>query len=758
MSGTRVTLLRMATIGVALGLALLLLTAREASAAKYSVAQCGWHVGADASWSDTTGGVKFRPDTWCVPPAGANPFDGVHVKSFTRGGQSTVSGNRYAGWRWHAPPTTGITRVSGTWWQALHDGMQQRLGSVTHAGFHPFATAASTNTALREFGAGFATPVPAFEDRLLCARATDKWCSLASTSWSSLRALTLVVQDDTAPGRAIGGALTAGGWRKGAQAISFSASDAGAGVRFGETLLGGARVVLHEYPCAKAMIGGEWRGTQMQPCATSGSAAATIDTTRFSDGPHTLSHCATDFAGNVSCTGGVTVQIDNNPPAHPRSAALAGGEEWRRVNDFDLTWVNPDQGKASPIGAALWQIVGPGYDSGVGVASGRGIAALADRTVPAAGAYTLRLWLRDEAGNQAPSSAVELPLRLDDIAPGLAFEPAPEGGAAPRVVRADVHDAHSGPLSGEIAYRRLGQPDWRELSSKLVAGAAGSGAATISASLPERLEPGTYVFRAEAVDRAGNRAVASRRADGTEMAVRVVAPPAEPNRARRPAAAAAGAGTVKTRLFARLRRGARQGTQLTVPFGARAVLGGRLVSVAGAGLAGRTLRVVTRPSRGALRGRRVDLVRTGRAGGFSLRLPAGASRRVTVSFAGSGSQAPSRRPGLLLRVRSALTLSASPRSLRTGEAVRFQGRVRARGAAIPRRGKLVAVQYYESAAGRWRPVLVTRTDHAGRFRARYRFRYVSGSARIRLRAVALAEELWPYAPGPSPATTVTVTG
>jgi hypothetical protein len=84
--------------------------------------------------------------------------------------------------------------------------------------------------------------------------------------------------------------------------------------------------------------------------------------------------------------------------------------------------------------------------------------------------------------------------------------------------------------------------------------------------------------------------------------------------------------------------------------------------------------------------------------------------------------------------------------------------VRSQGASLPRRGKLVAIQYFEAAAKRWRPILVTRTDHAGHFRAGYRFRYVSGSASIRLRAVALAEERWPYAPGASPPLTVRVTG
>ena len=55
-------------------------------------------------------------------------------------------------------------------------------------------------------------------------------------------------------------------------------------------------------------------------------------------------------------------------------------------------------------------------------------------------------------------------------------------------------------------------------------------------------------------------------------------------------------------------------------------------------------------------------------------------------------------------------------------------------------------------------MLVTRSDHSGRFHARYRFRYVTGTARIRLRAVALAEERWPYAPGASRPVLVRVSG
>lgn len=733
---------RAAAVGLGLALAALLLAAGEARGAKYAVAQCGWYVGADANWADSTGGVKFRPDAWCVPPPGADPFDGAHLKSFTRNA-ATVSGTRFARWRWEAPPGTGITQVRGTWWQALHDGMEQRIGVGTPSGgFSPFLIASATNAAPREFVRGFSPPMPALEDRLLCARAESKWCSLEKTSWSGLRAVTITLEDGVAPSAGLGGAILAGGWLRGNVPAAVWGNDVGSGVRFGETLIDGARVGLTEYPCEKAMIGGEWRGIRMQPCHTAVSGTHWIATTTFSDGPHSVAHCVADFAGSGACTGSPTIHIDNNPPAHPRDAALAGGAGWRRVNDFDLAWKNPPQGHASPIGGASWRIVGPaGYDTGAHFSGGRDRAVLRDLTVPGPGSYSLHVWLRDEAGNEAASSAIAVPLRFDDVAPGIAFAAA-AGEAVPSHLTVEVSDAHSGPASGSIHYRRADAERWQELHARLVPGEGGT--ARLSAPMPD-LPPGTYLFRAEASDAAGNTAATTRRADGTQMAVRKVAPAHVPRG--------------KTRLFARLRggRGAKAGA-VTVRFGAPALLGGRLTRADGAGVAGRELRVVSRPSRGALAPTAVRTVRTGERGGFELRLPPGPSRRVTVSFAGDGGLEGSARPGMELRVRAGVTLRARPLKLRTGRVVKLSGRVRSRGAPIPRRGKLVAIQYLEAATKRWRPVMVTRTDHSGRFRARYRFRYIKGVAAIRLRATALAEERWPYVPGFSPRVTVRVTG
>jgi hypothetical protein len=739
MSETRLAVGRTVALGLLLALSVLLLGAAKAEAGRYAVAQCGWYAGSDAVWADTTGGAKFRSDAYCVPP-GADPFDGVHVKSLTRDGQGTVSGTRFARWRWTAPGGTGITAVRGTWWHALHDGMEQRLGSVDVAGgFTPFLSAAATDTALREFSKGFPTPVAGFEDRLLCARVEGKWCSLDQGSWSSLRTLTITVDDPTPPGaRIAGGSLTTPGWHRGVQTLDVGGYDAGAGVRYGETKLDGARVGLTEYPCAMVSVGGEWRGTRMQPCQVGVSATHTVATTSFSDGPHEAVHCSADFAGNVGCGPGWRVLIDNNPPAHPKAVSLDGEEGWRRVNDFDLGWENPDQGVAGPIAGAAWRMVGAsGFDTGVRFASGRDRRSLADLSVPAAGTYSLQLWLRDEAGNEAPSSAVTVPLRLDDLKPEVAFAAeSPEGQ-----LRADVTDPHSGPRSGQILYRRVDAPSWIELPTKLVPAQEPTGAALL-APMPE-LGFGTYVFRVDAEDAAGNTASSTLRADGTQMAIRRVPPPHVPR--------------AKSRLFARLRGG--HGESLTVPFGAPALLSGRLTRAAdGAGLGDREIRVVSRPSRGALVPVGVATARTGEQGGFELRLPPGPSRRVNVVFAGDGALEPSSREALELRVRSGVSLRAVPRTLRTGEVVRLSGKVRSSGAPIPRRGKLVAIQYLEEATHRWRPVLGTRTDHHGSFRVHYRFRYVTGRAAIRIRATALPEERWPYAPGSSAPVAVRVQG
>ena len=151
-------------------------------------------------------------------------------------------------------------------------------------------------------------------------------------------------------------------------------------------------------------------------------------------------------------------------------------------------------------------------------------------------------------------------------------------------------------------------------------------------------------------------------------------------------------------------------------------------------------------------------VTTGADGGFRIGLRRGTSRQVSVAYAGTDRFTRSSAGPFELKVKGGLTLRAGPRKLKTGQRVRFRGRVGANLARRPVRGSLVAIQYLERTTGRWRPVLVTRTDRAGRYRAGYRFRYITGTARIRLRAVLLPAPGFPYVPAASKKVVVRVRG
>lgn len=430
-------------------------------------------------------------------------------------------------------------------------------------------------------------------------------------------------------------------------------------------------------------------------------------------------------------------------PPIPLGLAVEGGDEWRAANDFGVFWTNP---AGAQVAGANWRISGQGFEGSSQFVPGADLTELESIRVPAAGAWDLWVWLRDASGFESTWFETMVTLRLDDVSPAVSFMSGDAQALPPRLV-AEVMDPLSGVADGTISYRRIDENRWVDLPTQIRAGAFGT---ELVAATPE-LKPGTaYLFQAAARDGAGNIGSTTLRADGAPM--QFPAP-------RGGDADGAGGAPRQARLLVALGRGRSGGrgrTHLTVAAGEGAMLRGRLADQDG-GLEGRQLRVISRPARGARGGVEVDPVTTGERGRFELRLSPGPSRRIAVVFAGGDGLRPARRR-LSLGVRGAVTLRAAPTHLRTGGLLRLAGRVGSRGARIPRSGKLVTISYWERETRRWRPVIVTRTDRAGRFHTSYRFRYVSGRARIKLRATAPAEADWPYAPGSSPPVTVEVRG
>jgi hypothetical protein len=225
------------------------------------------------------------------------------------------------------------------------------------------------------------------------------------------------VRDDSTPGvRDLGdGALTNGAWQRGSRDVWYAASD-NVGIRSTRLLVDGRQRddVLRSCDFARRV-----------PCTDVARARYTVDTQTLADGPHELLVEATDTAGNV----GRFVRpfnSDNTPPDAPEHVVVDGGEGWRAVNGFRLSWDNTDS--AAPIAAVHYELCDPEGGCAAGERRGDGVTSIDDLTVPEPGDYTVRIWLEDAAGNVNDGNrSAPVHLRFDDVPPGRA-EPEPLDG------------------------------------------------------------------------------------------------------------------------------------------------------------------------------------------------------------------------------------------------------------------------------------------------------------------------------------------
>ena len=296
------------------------------------------------------------------------------------------------------------------------------------------------------------------------------------------------------------------------------------------------------------------------------------------------------------------------------------------------------------------------------------------------GQRTLTVEATDTAGN---TSRVDRRVAVDRNPPALAFLPA----TGRRRIALSVADAGSGVTGGTIEVRRRGRR-----------------------------------FRALATSVHGGRLVA-RLADGSRarMTIRAAATDAVGHRA-----ALVGAPV-------RLRAGFVPGLRDSVRRGLErgAVVQGRLTAFGGRPLPGRQI-AVTQTLRvdGAVPEVAGTAV-TGRRGKFRVRVPAGASRVLRVRSPGTGGLQAAQRT-LRFRVPWSSTLRIAPGRVAPGGRIELSGRLRLRGAVLPRSGTRVELQAFDR--GRWRvfATTVARGRRAG-WHASYRFGTRPGSYRIRVR-------------------------
>lgn len=236
-----------------------------------------------------------------------------------------------------------------------------------------------------------------FVASLSCGRRGGCRASDRAKTW--VRNLHLTVADYSDPVLTTGGALLAGGWRRGTQDLGTGGSDAGSGLRRIVATVDGAGLLTRNASCA--VIPGSPAAKTFDPCPTAFSTSLSPANTRtapFHDGRNAVSVCAIDFAGNRTCQRR-SVQVDNTPPALAfASSQHANDPELIRAPVFDAT-SGVDGGRIyyRAVGSTTWQPLATQIGSGT-------LETRVDSTTVPPGRYEFLAQATDVAGNFASTT------------------------------------------------------------------------------------------------------------------------------------------------------------------------------------------------------------------------------------------------------------------------------------------------------------------------------------------------------------------
>jgi hypothetical protein len=652
------------------------------------------------------------------------------------GGNFNTGAGPAAGWQFISPPGSEVSQLSAGAEVTARAGWQ--AGVVTDHGDVFNCTSNSCPGGFIGTWSGFGAT--ALYTRVRCGAAGG--CYNGQTSgYFRLLSPVVTVRDSTAPGVSAGGDLAAAGWKGGTPQLVVDAND-NVGIKHVQALIDGRPVAGENRPCNYAA---------KVPCPNGPSTLA-VPVGGASEGPHTLTVQALDSADN---SGGAdrTIYIDNTAPVSPTGATVEGGSGWRSQNAWKVSWENPPQ-KFAPITGARYILCPPEADSKdpdvaakarkecvTGGRGKNGLGEISDLKLPAAGAWNLRLFLVDSAGNANPDTAAKIT--------GLGFDPTPPAVAGfakqdpndPARALVKVAEDASPIIGGAIEVRRKGEQVWRPLATEV-------GARGISAFVDdETLRRGRYELRATVTNAAGLQQGTDRRTDGTAATLTL------PIRTQSKLSAGRSVGKACRGRSARRRCRQRLRANVGVALGRRVTLRGRLTA-GDKPIKAQPLEVWQRVSVAGAAWARIGTVQTRARGRFLYKTAKGPARRLRFRYPGNelirGDTAT-----VSLRVHAKSTMRVSHRNVINGEYVTFSGQLR--GGLRPAGGVLVELQV--RSRGHWRTFAQPRADTTtGQWSYQYRFATVSSSTRFRFRATVRRQAGFPFATGHSRTIGVTVHG
>ncbi len=436
-------------VGLLLAIGVATIASGTAHAANYKMLLCAGNNGSNSfdtatntASSQNPGGI-FSTENHCGPapdPAGDAAF--LRIAENQSGGNAGVGA--YASISWAVPPWVaiiaagGYTRMPG----ALNDGWRGRFWAEDFGGGGHHILLQGTGSPNSGFQwsptsvfTSHLWPFSTYGDyrRFVFELTCMRQAGCDRSGWNAVDAntltLTLADRQDSQAHFTSGSALMAGGWVRGAHAVTWSASDQGSGLRWERLRLDGAErsVTDHRGACDLGSSGpsGEF-ARQFQPCPTGGpfNRSYVLETASVPDGARTIQICAQDYAQAVGLDGSGsqscdqrTIQVDNTAPGRPAGLRVTSANPARYLDRFGAGFsLPPNQG--SPIAKVHYQVVNA---AGQVVKAEKAIAAtnptsLSGLVGPAkTGEYSLRVWLEDQVG--LSGSVAEAPIPRDTTPP-----------------------------------------------------------------------------------------------------------------------------------------------------------------------------------------------------------------------------------------------------------------------------------------------------------------------------------------------------
>lgn len=380
-----------------------------ASAGTYDVLSCDRAPvgGTDDAWTYVTdNAASFTTERHC--PSTGDQFSGLTLFDQLRVpvGQTPALG-QVAEWRLTAPAGTTITRVRAQRDLGIRDTSfrnyaRDASGATLNGGSEtctkpydeftcdvggpgtPEVDMTGLNTTVVRFG------IECFDTPTTCGTGAT-----LHSAWAVLYGTTVTITDPTDPTvSSVGGPLFSGGWKRGTVAATATLSDT--------TGIKTVRFHSDAALIAGSAIPRTCDDSRVVPCSNPAAGASfALDTTKLTDGSHTIQLAALDAAGNEAKGAGQVVKVDNTAPGVPENLTATGGGASALVDlGFDL----PAQA-FSPLSTAHYRACSGSVCAAGSVPVSGASATINGLVLPVAGTYAVSVWLTDEAGNSDPAHA-----------------------------------------------------------------------------------------------------------------------------------------------------------------------------------------------------------------------------------------------------------------------------------------------------------------------------------------------------------------